>query len=150
MTSSIVAAMSKKRRMPDGWTARTQDFDVMVAMDLQTYAKDIAEVKSGGYVIYDSTWPLADAIKRAGKVDTAAIRDALATTNNAETAAIDKRLRAMTGATVELQVQVDPALIGGLTVRIGDRLIDASVRGRLEPLRHQLTSGARAHGALGS
>jgi len=68
----------------------------------------------------------------------------------AETAAIDKRLRAMTGATVELQVQVDPALIGGLTVRIGDRLIDASVRGRLERLRHQLTSGARAHGALGS
>jgi F-type H+-transporting ATPase subunit delta len=66
-----------------------------------------------------------------------------------ETAAIDKRLRAMTGATVELQVQVDSALIGGLTVRIGDRLIDASVRGRLERLRDQLKSSGRPHGALG-
>jgi F-type H+-transporting ATPase subunit delta len=66
-----------------------------------------------------------------------------------ETAAIDARLRAMTGATVELQVQVDPALIGGLTVRIGDRLIDASVRGRLERLRDQLTSSGRPRGAFG-
>ena len=67
-----------------------------------------------------------------------------------ETAAIEERLRTMTGATVELQVQIDPALIGGLTVRIGDRLIDASVRGRLERLREQFTaSGGRPHGALG-
>ncbi len=41
---------------------------------------------------------------------------------------------------------IDPALIGGLTVRIGDRLIDASVRGRLERLREQLLAGARVGG----
>ena len=34
-------------------------------------------------------------------------------------------------------------LIGGLTVRIGDNLIDASVRGRLERLRSQLVAGSR-------
>ena len=62
----------------------------------------------------------------------------------------DKAIRAkvaeMTGTTVEIQTREDPALIGGLTVRIGDRLIDASVRGRLERLREQLLAGTRAGG----
>ena len=35
-----------------------------------------------------------------------------------------------------------PSLLGGLVVRVGDRLIDGSVRGRLERLRNQLVSGA--------
>lgn len=44
----------------------------------------------------------------------------------------------LTGQTVSLQVGVDEGLIGGLTVRVGDTLLDASVRGRLERLRNQL------------
>ena len=46
----------------------------------------------------------------------------------------------MTGGRVELDTEVDPALLGGLSVRLGDRLIDGSVRGRLERLRTQLAS----------
>ncbi len=34
------------------------DYDLMVAMNSQTYAQDIADVRHGGYVIYDSSWPL--------------------------------------------------------------------------------------------
>jgi F-type H+-transporting ATPase subunit delta len=49
----------------------------------------------------------------------------------------------MTDQTVNLRVQVDDALIGGLTVRIGDTLYDASVRGRLERLREELVASAR-------
>jgi F-type H+-transporting ATPase subunit delta len=49
----------------------------------------------------------------------------------------------MTGKTVDLRVEVDESLIGGLTVRIGDTLYDASVRGRLERLRERLSAGAR-------
>ena len=45
-----------------------------------------------------------------------------------EDAAVRRRVAGMTGTTVEVVMAVDPALIGGLTVRIGDRLIDASVR----------------------
>jgi F-type H+-transporting ATPase subunit delta len=52
------------------------------------------------------------------------------------------RLEQFTGGRVELDVQVDPSLLGGLVVRVGDRLIDGSVRGRLERLRNQLVSGA--------
>ena len=33
----------------DGYTARALDYDLMVAMNAQTYARDIREVRSGGY-----------------------------------------------------------------------------------------------------
>ena len=52
------------------------------------------------------------------------------------------RLEELTGGRVALETNVDPAILGGIIVRIGDRLIDGSVRGRLERLRNQLASGA--------
>ena len=42
----------------DGYTARTPDFDLVVAMNPATYARDIAEVRSGGWLLHDSSWPL--------------------------------------------------------------------------------------------
>jgi F-type H+-transporting ATPase subunit delta len=60
-----------------------------------------------------------------------------------EQKALEERLRQMTGSDVELDVRIDEGLIGGLTVRVGDRLLDASVRGRLERLRDQLVAGTR-------
>ena len=41
----------------DGYVARSGKIDVMVAMNAETYARDVREVTSGGYLIYDSTWP---------------------------------------------------------------------------------------------
>ena len=61
----------------------------------------------------------------------------------ADLAALREKVEAMTGAAVELTTALDPTLIGGLTVRVGDTLIDASVRGRLERLRERLTESAR-------
>ena len=60
-----------------------------------------------------------------------------------ETAAIRSRVEAMAGAAVDLTSEVDPSLIGGLTIQVRDRLLDASIRGRLERLRDQLNSGGR-------
>jgi F-type H+-transporting ATPase subunit delta len=54
---------------------------------------------------------------------------------DADRAAMDERMTAMTGHDVRMEEQVDPALLGGVQVRIGDRLIDGSIRGRLERLR---------------
>jgi len=48
----------------DGYTARTPHFDLMVAMNPATYQKDIAEVRSGGWLMYDSTWPLDQRLSR--------------------------------------------------------------------------------------
>lgn len=39
---------------------------------------------------------------------------------------------------IQMETAVDPALIGGLVVQIEDQVIDNSVRGRLEALRHAL------------
>jgi 2-oxoglutarate/2-oxoacid ferredoxin oxidoreductase subunit alpha len=41
-----------------GHTARALEYDMMVAMNGETYARDIADVRPGGYVLYDSSWPL--------------------------------------------------------------------------------------------
>jgi len=49
-----------------GWTARPSDIDLVVAMNTETYAKDIATVRPGGYLLYDSSWPLPEALEREG------------------------------------------------------------------------------------
>jgi 2-oxoglutarate ferredoxin oxidoreductase subunit alpha len=48
----------------EGHTARALDYDLMVAMNAQTYARDIEEVRPGGYVLYDSSWPLEKSLYR--------------------------------------------------------------------------------------
>lgn len=72
-----------------------------------------------------------------------AVATAATPLNEAETEALRRKVAEMTGRTVDLRVEVDEALIGGLTVRVGDTLYDASVRGRLERLRERLVAGAR-------
>jgi 2-oxoglutarate ferredoxin oxidoreductase subunit alpha len=47
-----------------GYTGRTSRFDLMVALNPATYAKDVAEVCSGGWLVYDSTWPLEPSLQR--------------------------------------------------------------------------------------
>src|SRR5487761_2285821 len=48
----------------DGYTSRSLNYDLMVAMNSQTYAEDIADVRHGGYVIFDSSWPLDPDLER--------------------------------------------------------------------------------------
>jgi 2-oxoglutarate ferredoxin oxidoreductase subunit alpha len=48
----------------DGYQARADRVDVMVAMNAQTYSQDMAEVISGGWLIYDSTWPRSRLLDR--------------------------------------------------------------------------------------
>lgn len=47
-----------------GHTSRALDYDLVVAMNAQTYASDVAEVRSGGYVLFDSSWPMAPDLLR--------------------------------------------------------------------------------------
>jgi 2-oxoglutarate ferredoxin oxidoreductase subunit alpha len=48
----------------DGYTARPTEVDLVVALNPETYAKDVAAVRPGGYLLYDSSWPLPDALRR--------------------------------------------------------------------------------------
>ena len=55
-----------------------------------------------------------------------------------EERSIADRLQRLTGKQVDITVHIDPAILGGLVVRFGDRVIDASVAGRLQRLRQQI------------
>jgi 2-oxoglutarate ferredoxin oxidoreductase subunit alpha len=48
----------------DGYVARSGKVDIMVAMNAETYARDVRDVAPGGYLIYDSTWPRPALLKR--------------------------------------------------------------------------------------
>ena len=48
----------------EGHTARRAEFDLMVAMNPATYPRDVKEVKSGGWVLHDATWPLDPDLRR--------------------------------------------------------------------------------------
>jgi len=52
--------------------------------------------------------------------------------------AVTDKVGQMTGGRVEVQTRVDESILGGLVVRIGDRLIDGSTRSRLLALKRQL------------
>jgi F-type H+-transporting ATPase subunit delta len=47
-----------------------------------------------------------------------------------------------TGKRVELSSQVDPDILGGIVVRVGNAILDASIRNRLEQLRKQVAKAA--------
>lgn len=78
--------------------------------------------------------------RREGIVEAAAT--SAAELDDAEIGALRERLERMTGGKVELELNVDRDLLGGVQVRIGDQLIDGSVRGRLERLRNRLVAGS--------
>lgn len=56
----------------------------------------------------------------------------------ANIAAVKEALKAATGKDVTLEQKVDPALIGGLIVQVGSRMIDTSLRTKLGALRHAM------------
>lgn len=53
---------------------------------------------------------------------------------------IGRRIGEQTGEQVQLTSQVDPEIIGGIVVRVGNQIIDASVRARLERLRRAVAT----------
>ncbi len=51
---------------------------------------------------------------------------------------IGDRIGEQTGQTVELSTAADPDILGGVIVRVGNAILDASLRSRLNQLRNQL------------
>ncbi len=80
---------------------------------------------------YDSLADRASGVVRAEVVTAVPVDGALEQRISGE---LGKKL----GAAVQTKVRQDPAIIGGLVIRIGDRVIDNSVRTRLEQLRSTL------------
>jgi F-type H+-transporting ATPase subunit delta len=55
---------------------------------------------------------------------------------------IGRRIGEQTGRRVQLSSSVDPEVLGGLKVQVGNMVLDATVRNRLEQLRKQVTKAA--------
>lgn len=51
---------------------------------------------------------------------------------------IGERIRAQTGRTVQLSSRVDPDILGGIVLRVGNMILDASIRNRLDQVRRQV------------
>lgn len=55
--------------------------------------------------------------------------------NDAQKAALDAALRRAVGVKVAVETKVEPALMGGMVVRIGSRMFDSSLRSKLQRLQ---------------
>lgn len=58
--------------------------------------------------------------------------------SEAHLAAIKNTLNAVTKKDVQVEVNVDPAIIGGLIVKLGSRMVDSSLRTKLNALKHAM------------
>jgi F-type H+-transporting ATPase subunit delta len=75
--------------------------------------------------------------QRGGERDTARITSAIAMTD-AEKRQLEDKLRGHFGQQTDFQYSVDPGILGGVIVRLGDKVIDGSVSGKLAALREKL------------
>ncbi|MCE5322660.1 F0F1 ATP synthase subunit delta [bacterium] len=60
--------------------------------------------------------------------------------SEAEEAALVAKLSKVTGKSIHLEKHVDPEIIGGLKVRMGDKVIDGSIKGQLDALKEKMLS----------
>jgi F-type H+-transporting ATPase subunit delta len=84
---------------------------------------------------FDSLWAeenrlLAVTVTSAVELDQELVQD------------IGRRIEQQSGRRVELSAIVDPDVLGGLVVRVGNMVLDATVRNRLEQLRKQVAKAA--------
>jgi F-type H+-transporting ATPase subunit delta len=84
--------------------------DELLALSATQEGRTVAEVRSAVDLTEDQTTRLAEALKHT------------------------------TGVDVDVRVIVDPTVVGGLVVRVGDQVIDGSVRHRLAQLRESLAA----------
>jgi F-type H+-transporting ATPase subunit delta len=62
--------------------------------------------------------------------------------DDATTGSVAQRIGESTGRRVTLSTRVDPSILGGIVVRVGNSILDASIRNRLEQLRRHVALGA--------
>jgi|SRR5665213_2189177 len=62
--------------------------------------------------------------------------------DNATTERLGKTIGERTGRKVTLAARVDPDILGGIVLRVGNSILDASIRNRLEQLRRHVAQGA--------
>ena len=132
--------------------------DVLADPQIETSAKQriLVEITRGGQPLVTNTLQLLLERGRFGLVaEVREVYEALAATeadvvqvevtsavelSAAARAKIAARVAGVAGRQVELAVRVDPDIIGGLVLRVGDVIVDGSVRARIRQLRRRLAT----------
>ena len=60
----------------------------------------------------------------------------------AERSRLEAEAQRIAGGSVRMDYDIDGSLVGGVTLRVGDRLVDGSVKGRLARMRQAILSAA--------
>ena len=119
--------------------------DRAVLSGLEDAARDLVRQLTGGRALAALKKRLAQLERgRGGEGPDAEVITAVPLTA-AECEELGSRLRARFGAELPIAYRVDPAILGGVVVRVGDRLVDGSVVSRIGQLRETLV-GSRTAG----
>ena len=135
-----------------GYTARTPVFDLMVALNPATYGRDVAEVRSGGWLLYDSSWPLDQRLMRP---DVTYLGIPLAEMCNAQFAGMRERIlmkniayAGALAALLEHRSRRDPQAAGReVRPQAGAGRLEPARRGRSATTMRSPTSIARCRSA---
>ena len=79
-------------------------------------------------------------VREFKKIGTATVTSAVELKQEQKAALLEKLLATTPYVEFEMHYQVDPALIGGMVIRIGDRVVDSSIKTRLYKLRRELSA----------
>jgi F-type H+-transporting ATPase subunit delta len=123
--------------------ARRKAVEQLLGSAVSPGARNLALLlaKRGRFAILPDVSAEYDALVRESRGIVAATVTTPAPLSAKELAGVRAHVERLAGAQVELSTATDPTLVGGLTVRIGDRLIDDSLQGRLTRLRGRLIEG---------
>ena len=84
---------------------------------------------------------MAEELQRLVKEDQGIVEASLITARSVDQALVDQirqELEKSTGKRVEMKLEIDPSLIGGIVVILGDKIIDRSIRYQLDQLKEQM------------
>lgn len=116
--TNAITALAKKARL----NTLTSNFLALVAQNRRLFAlEDMIKAFA------------ALAAQHRGEVFAEAV--SAATLNGDQTKALRHEIEAMVGKAVKLETRVDPELLGGLVVKIGSQMIDASLKTKLNRLK---------------
>jgi F-type H+-transporting ATPase subunit delta len=144
MASGVVQAASVSRYFKDPETGRREQLETLNGLfgNLRPQVLNLLRILATRHRMY----LLPSVTREFEHLDRQArgIAEARVTTarpiEEAEREKIAERLGRLTGKIVDIHTAIDPSILGGFVVRIGDRLIDASIAGRLERLRQEMTA----------
>ncbi|MGE5370506.1 MAG: F0F1 ATP synthase subunit delta [Solirubrobacterales bacterium] len=111
-------------------------FEGKVSVSTLNFARLVIDKRRAAYfgVILNEYKSMADEVNNVIKADFISAKPV----SGDDIAELEKALSEATGKNVKINTSVDPALLGGVKIRVGDRIIDASVVKKLQMLKTSL------------